>query len=48
MWKEIEYNHDSNDLLVPNVKYQINPAEIESVDKDSIAEEIALIRWFNY
>ena len=40
MWKEIDYNHDANDLLVPNVNYQINPAEIESVEKDSIAEEI--------
>ena len=40
MWKEIDYNHDSNDLLVPNVNYQINPAEIESVENNSIAEEI--------
>ena len=40
MWKEIDYNHNSNDLLVPNVNYKINPAEIESVEKDSIAEEI--------
>ena len=40
MWQEIDYNHASNDLLVPNVNYHINPAEIESVEKDSIAEEI--------
>ena len=40
MWKEINYKEDSNNLLVPNINYQINPAEIESIEKNSIAEEI--------
>ncbi len=40
MWKEIDYKHDSNDLLIPNINYHINPAEIESVENNSIAEEI--------
>ena len=40
MWKEIDYKVQSDDLLVPNVNYQINPAVIESVINDSIAEEI--------
>ena len=40
MWQEINYKEDSNDLLVPNTTYKINPAEIESVEANSIAEEI--------
>ena len=40
MWKEINYKENSNDLLIPNVTFQVNPAEIESVEKDSIAKEI--------
>ena len=40
MWKEINYKENSNDLLIPNVAFQVNPAEIESVEKDSIAKEI--------
>ena len=40
MWKEINYKDNSNDLLIPNINYQINPAEIESVENNSIAEEI--------
>ena len=40
MWKEFNYKDDSNDLLIPNINYQINPAEIESVESNSIAEEI--------
>ena len=40
MWKEINYKDNSNDLLVPNINYQINPAEIESIENNSIAEEI--------
>ncbi len=40
MWKEINYKADSNDLLIPNINYQINPAEIESIENNSIAEEI--------
>ena len=39
MWQEINYK-DSNDLLVPNITYKINPAEIESIVANSIAEEI--------
>ena len=42
MWQEINYKEDSNDLLIPNINFQINPAEIESVEHDSIAEEIGL------
>ena len=40
MWQEINYKEDSNDLLVPNLTYKINPAEIESIEANSIAEEI--------
>ncbi len=40
MWQEINYKEDSNDLLVPNITYKINPAEIESIEADSIAQEI--------
>lgn len=40
MWKEINYKENSNDHLIPNTNYQINPAEIESVEDNSIAEEI--------
>ena len=40
MWQEINYKEDSNDLLVPNITYQINPAEIESIEDNSIAQEI--------
>ena len=40
MWQEINYSEDSNDLLVPNITYKINPAEIESIEANSIAEEI--------
>ena len=40
MWQEINYTDDSNDLLVPNITYKINPAEIESIEVNSIAEEI--------
>ncbi len=40
MWQEINYKEDSNDLLVPNITYKINPAEIESIDANSIAQEI--------
>ena len=34
------YKEDSNDLLIPNIAYKINPAEIESIDANSIAQEI--------
>ena len=40
MWQEINYTEDSIDLLVPNITYKINPAEIESIEANSIAEEI--------
>ena len=40
MWKELNYNEDSNDLLVPNITYKIKPAEIESIEANSIAQEI--------
>ncbi len=40
MWQEINYKEDSNDLLVPNINYKINPAKIESIEANSIAEEI--------
>ena len=40
VWKEINYTENSNDLLVPNITYKINPAEIESIEANSIAQEI--------
>ena len=40
MWQEINYKENSNDLLVPNITYKINPAEIESIENNSIAQEI--------
>jgi len=40
VWQEINYTEDRNDLLVPNITYRINPAEIESIEANSIAQEI--------
>jgi len=40
VWQEINYTEDHNDLLVPNITYRINPAEIESIEANSIAQEI--------
>ena len=40
MWKEIDYKENSNDLLVPYTTYKIKPAEIESIEANSIAQEI--------
>ena len=40
VWKEIDYKENSNDPLVPNITYKINPAEIESIEANSIAQEI--------
>jgi len=40
VWQEINYTEDPIDLLIPNITYKINPAEIESVEANSIAEEI--------
>jgi len=42
VWQEINYKENSNDLLVPNISYKINPAEIESIETNSIAQEIGL------
>ena len=39
VWQEINYK-DSHDLLVPSITYKINPAEIESIEANSIAQEI--------
>ncbi len=39
MWQEINYKEDSNDLI-PNITYKINPAKIESIEANSIAQEI--------
>jgi len=40
VWQEINYKEGSNDLLVPNITYKINPAEIESIEANSIAQDI--------
>ena len=40
MWQEINFKEDRNDLLVPSITYKINPAEIESIEANSIAQEI--------
>jgi putative radical SAM enzyme (TIGR03279 family) len=40
VWQEINYKTDSKDILVPNVTYKINPAEIDSIEDNSIAQEI--------
>jgi len=40
VWKEINYKEDANDLLIPNITYKINPAEIESIEANSIAQQI--------
>ena len=40
VWKEINYKEDSNDLLIPNISHKINPAEIESIEANSIAHQI--------
>jgi len=40
VWQEINYKEDTNNFLVPSITYKINPAEIESVESNSIAEEI--------
>ena len=34
MWQEINYTEDPIDLLVPNITYKINPAEIESIESN--------------
>ena len=40
MWQEINYKENKNDLLVPNITCKINTAEIESIENNSIAQEI--------
>ena len=40
MWQEIDYKENSNYILVPDSNHKINPAEIESIEKNSIAEEL--------
>ncbi|MBO8233002.1 TIGR03279 family radical SAM protein [Prochlorococcus marinus XMU1419] len=40
MWQEINYKEVSNDILVPNTTCKINPAEIESIEDNSIAQEV--------
>ncbi len=40
MWQEINFKENAEDTLVPNVSCKINPAEIESVDNNSIAQDI--------
>jgi len=40
VWQEINYTEDPIDLLVPNTTYKIKPAQIESIEANSIAEEI--------
>ncbi len=40
MWQEINYKEDPEDNLVPKITYKIKPAEIESIEDNSIAQEI--------
>ena len=40
MWQEIDYKKNTDNDLVPDINYKIYPAEIESIEKNSIAEEI--------
>ena len=40
VWQEIDYKEDSNNLLVPNNNCKVNPAEIDSIEANSIAQEI--------
>ena len=40
MWQEINYKENSNNILVPDINYKINPAEIDSIENNSIAQEI--------
>ena len=41
MWKEIDYTENSNDLLVPNITYKINPAEIDSIEAPQQSHQLA-------
>ncbi len=39
MWQETNYLENSNDVLIPENSNKINPALIESIDNNSIADE---------
>ena len=40
MWQETNYLENSNDVLIPEISQKINPALIESIEKNSIADEL--------
>ena len=40
MWQETNYKENSNERLIPNINYKLNPAEIDSIENNSIAQEI--------
>ena len=40
VWHEINFKEDLNDLLIPSITHKVNPAEIESIEDNSIAQEI--------
>ena len=40
MWQETNYLENSNDVLIPKNSHKINPALIESIENNSIAEEV--------
>ena len=40
MWQETNYKENSNESLIPNINYKLNPAEIDSIENNSIAQEI--------
>ena len=40
MWQETNYLENSNDVLIPENSHKINPALIESIENDSIADEV--------
>ena len=40
MWQETNYLENSNDVLIPENSHKINPALIESIEHNSIADEL--------
>jgi len=40
VWQETNYLENSNDVLIPKNSHKINPALIESIENNSIAEEV--------
>ena len=40
MWQETNYLENSNDVLIPKNSHKINPALIDSIENNSIAEEV--------